>query len=418
MMRTVLHSARGDPNHVRFAGMAADGPTFRLEPPRLRTIEEASERRHATWFELFFDLVFVAAIAELGAGLSHDPSAAVFGRFAGLFVAVVWVWVGFTMYANRFDTDDLIYRLAKATAALAVAAIAIEIPRLMEGHGGAVGFAVGYAVVRFLLVALYLRARLHVRGEGRRLIDEYAGTFAFTAVLWLASVFVPEPYRFVMWGAALAIDLAVPPFAWRTLEGNTVVVSHLTERFGTFFIVVLGESIASVVAAVAGLVFSFEAWVVAGTCFFAALCLWWIYFDLADTSVLGRGVLGLVYLYAHFPLFAGLAAYGAGTKLAITHADDAALEAGARWAQAGGIAAFALALAMLHMGAEWTSPRDRTFIGRLVLAALMIALAAAGGAISPLAFVALLAAAVLGQLLVEAFTFPTGAASVYEPAPG
>jgi low temperature requirement protein LtrA len=397
--------------------MAASGPTFRLEPPRLRTIEEASER-HATWFELFFDLVFVAAIAELGAGLSRDPSGAGFARFAGLFVAVGWAWTGFTLYANRFDTDDLIYRLAKATAALAVAAVAIEIPRLIEGHGGAVGFAVGYAVVRSLLVALYLRARRHVRGEGRRLIDEYAGTFGFTAGLWLASVFVPEPYRFVMWGLALAIDLAAPPFAWRTLEGTPVVVSHVTERYGTFFIVVLGESIASVVAGVAGLVFSFEAWVVAGTSFFSALCLWWIYFDLADTSVLGRGVLGLVYLYAHFPLLGGVAAFGAGTKLAITHADDAALEAGARWAQAGGIAAFALALAIFHMGAEWTSPRDRAFLGRLVLAALMTVLAAAGGAISPLAFAVLIFAAVLGQLLVEAFTFPTGAASVYEPAPG
>src|SRR2546423_846158 len=195
--------------------------------------------------------------------------------------------------------------------------------------------------MRSLLVALYLGARRHVRGGGRRLIDEFAGTFGFTAGLWLASVFVPEPYRFVMWGVALAIDLAVPPFAWRTLEGTPVVVSHLTERYGTFFIVVLGESIASVVAGVAGLAFSFEAWVVAGTCFFTALCLWWIYFDLADTSVLGRGVLGLVYLYAHFPLLGGVASFGAGTKLAIMHADDAALEVGARWAQAGGIAAFA-----------------------------------------------------------------------------
>jgi Bacterial low temperature requirement A protein (LtrA) len=129
----------------------------------------------------------------------------------------------------------------------------------------------------------------------------------------------------------------------------------------------------------------------------------------------GRGMLGLVYLYAHNPLFPGVAAFGAGTRLAIVHAADPALEAGARWALAGGIAAFALALAILHLGAEWTSLRDRTFIGRLVLAAVLIALAAIGGGISPVAFVLLVAGAVLGQLLLEAFTFPTGAASVLAP---
>ncbi|MFL5905973.1 MAG: low temperature requirement protein A [Solirubrobacterales bacterium] len=390
--------------------------TFRLEPPRLRTLEDTSEARHATWFELYFDLVFAAALAELAAGLAKDPSVSGFAKFAGLFVAVEWAWAGFTFYANRFDTDDLIYRLAKSGAALVIAAIAIQIPHVMEGSGGTAAFAVGYAVVRFLLVGLYFRARLHVFGEGRRLIDFLLVTFSFTASMWVVSAFVPGPYRFVLWGLALAIDYGSLPFAWATLEGPRVVVSHITERFGTFFIVVLGGSVVAVVAAVAGLEFSVEAWVIAGACFVIALCLWWIYFDLADTSVVGRGMLGLIYLYGHIPLFPGIGAFGAGTKLAILHAGDPALEAGARWALAGGIASFALALAILHLGAEWTSLRDRTFIGRIVLAVVLVALAAFGGAISPLAFVLLVAGAVLGQLLLEAFTFPTGAASVLEPA--
>jgi uncharacterized membrane protein YoaK (UPF0700 family) len=109
-------------------------------------------------------------------------------------------------------------------------------------------------------------------------------------------------------------------------------------------------------------------------------------------------------------------AFGAGTKLAILEADAAGLEAATRWALAGGIASFALALAALHLGAEWTSRRDPTFLGRLVLAIVLILLAAFGGALSPVAFVALVLGAVLGQLLLEAFTFPTGAASVLQPA--
>jgi low temperature requirement protein LtrA len=390
-------------------------PTFRLEPPRLRTTADPGEERHATWFELYFDLVFVAAVGELASALARDPSAPVFARFAALFVVLAWAWAGFTFYANRFDTDDLIYRLAKSGAMLAIAALAVNLHRVMAGQGGTVGFAAGYVVVRSLLVALYIRARLHVRGPGRDLINIYIANFSLTTGLWLLSIFLPEPYRFVLWGLALVIDLATPPRAWPALAGAPIVVSHLTDRFGTFFIIVLGASVVGVVAGVAGFVFSFESWVVAGVCFVIALSLWWIYFDLADTSVLGRGVLGLVYVYGHFPLLGGVAAFGAGTELAITHATGPSLEAGVRWALAGGIAAFALSLSLFHIGAEWTSLRDRTFLGRILLAAVATTLAAVGGGIAPLAFVALVAAAVIAQLLLEAFTFPVGAASVWEP---
>ena len=64
------------------------------DPPRLRTLEDAGDERHATWLELFFDLVFVVAIAQLADGLAEDPSLRGFLIFAGLFVAVWWAWVG------------------------------------------------------------------------------------------------------------------------------------------------------------------------------------------------------------------------------------------------------------------------------------------------------------------------------------
>lgn len=390
-------------------------PTFRIDPPRLRTLAESDEERHATWFELYFDLVFAAAVAQLANALSQDPSGAVFARFVGLFVVVAWASMGFVFYANRFDTDDLIYRLAKSCAMLAIAAVAVNLRRVMAGHGGAVGFAVGYVIVRSLLIALYVRARHHIHGAGRRMTDVYIACFSFTTGLWFVSIFVPGPFRYVLWGVALAIDLAVPPRAWRQLPGAPIVVSHLTERFGTFFIIVLGESVVGVVSGVAGFEFSVESWILASACFLIALCMWWIYFDLADTSVLGRGVLGVVYIYAHLPLLAGVAMFGAGTKLAITHAADPTLGAAARWALGGGIAAFALALALLHMGAEWTSLRDRTFLGRIVLAVFAVGLACGGGGLAALTFVLLLVGGVLGQLMLEAFTFPAGAASIWEP---
>jgi low temperature requirement protein LtrA len=393
------------------------GGTFRLEPPRLRTTADPREERHATWFELFFDLVFAAAVSRLGAAVAHDPSGPVLARFVALLVVIIWAWILYTLYANRFDTDDLIFRLAKSAAMLAIAAIAVNVPRVMAGHGGTVGFAVGYVAVRVLLLALYARAWRHVHGDGRRLSAVYLVGYGFTTGMWLASIFTPSPVREVLWALAMLIDLAIPVPAWRTLKGATVVISHLVERFGTFFIIVLGESVSAAVAGVAGFEFTLQSWIVGGLCFVVALTLWWIYFDLTDTSVVGRGALGLVFVYAHFSLLAGVAGFGEGSKLVIMGAPAPSVGAGARWAMAGGVAAFALSLAAIHLGAEWTSLRDPTFVSRIVLAAVGLTLAAAGGAIAPLAFAGLLAAAVLGQLGFEASTPRSGARTPWAPAP-
>jgi low temperature requirement protein LtrA len=392
------------------------GGTFRLEPPRLRTTADPREERHATWFELFFDLVFVAAVSQLGAALARDPSEAVFARFAALFVVIFWAWILYTLYANRFDTDDLVFRLGKSGGMLAIAAIAVNLPRLMEGHGGGIPFAACYVILRTFLIALYARARYHLRGEARTLAETYIAGYSFTTALWLVSIFLSSPVRYVLWGVAMVIDLAVPTRAWRTLTGATVVISHLTDRFGTFFIIVLGESVVAAVAGVAGFEFTAGSWIIAGVGFVMTLCLWWIYFDLADTSVVGRRALGLIFVYAHFLLLAGVAAFGEGTKIAIIHGAQPSLSAGARWALAGGVAAFALSLAVIHLGAEWTSLRDRTFVARLSLTALAMILAAAGGGIAPVAFVGLVAAALLGQLLLGAVTPRSGAATIVQPA--
>src|ERR1700761_8548521 len=161
------------------------GGTFRLEPPRLRTTADPREERHATWFELFFDLVFVAAVSQLGGALALDPSAAVFPRFAALFVVVVWAWVLYTLYANRFDTDDLIFRLAKSGAMVAIATIAVNLHQAMNGRGGTVAFAAAYVVLRSLLIGLYVRARRHVTGQGRKLADTYVVGYSARTALWI-----------------------------------------------------------------------------------------------------------------------------------------------------------------------------------------------------------------------------------------
>src|SRR5919197_5618673 len=134
-----------------------DGFQRFLEPPRLRTASaELYEERHATWLELFLDLVFVVAIAELGTSFAQHVSARGFLVYLGLFVPIVWAWAGFTFYATRFDTDDLVYRLLTLLGMFAVAGLASTVPDAL--HGGQIGFALSYACIRIVIVLLYGRA--------------------------------------------------------------------------------------------------------------------------------------------------------------------------------------------------------------------------------------------------------------------
>jgi hypothetical protein len=79
-------------------------------PSGAMAMTERVRPRTATWPELFFDLAFALVVAELAAGLRDDRTLHGVLVFAGLFSSVWWAWAGFTFYANRFDTDDVVYR--------------------------------------------------------------------------------------------------------------------------------------------------------------------------------------------------------------------------------------------------------------------------------------------------------------------
>src|SRR3712207_1057464 len=133
-----------------------------LRPPRLRTTleeGETSDLRHATWMELFYDLVFVVAVSALDGRLSDDYSPAGILQFVCLFVPVWGAWVGHTIYSARFDTDDLVHRHGTAAMMLAAAAMAVQIPSALEG--GSAGFAAAYVCARVVLLLLYARSEEH-----------------------------------------------------------------------------------------------------------------------------------------------------------------------------------------------------------------------------------------------------------------
>jgi low temperature requirement protein LtrA len=151
-----------------------------LRPPQLRTLDADQDERHATWLELFFDLVFVISIAEVVHTLEDYRSLADFAGTAGLFVAVWWAWVGYTVYADRFDTDDLLHRVLVLAGMLAVIAMALSVHDAL--HGGSARFALAFVAVRGIVLLLNARARRHA-AAARPLLNLYLTAFSIGASL-------------------------------------------------------------------------------------------------------------------------------------------------------------------------------------------------------------------------------------------
>jgi low temperature requirement protein LtrA len=369
-----------------------------LDPPRLRTVEEGFEERHATWLELFFDLVFVVAVAELGQNLTRDPTLDGFLQYVGLFIPVIWAWAGFTFYANRFDTDDLTYRLLILLAMFGVAALATNTLNAVAEGGR--NFAVAYIGVRLVLLALYARAMRHL-GRARPFAAVYFTAFSVGVLIWLASLLVSPPGRWWLWALALAIEFCVPFYAWGKVPGAPVDPRHLPERFGLFTIIVLGESLLSVVLGVAHTTWEVDAGFAAAGGFLAAAALWWIYFDFLDESVVTRGrISGLVFTFAHFPVLIGIATAGVGVKLEILAAAGERRYEDTGWIVCAGVAICMVGLAAIHLA---TPPMlfDADVAARLVTAALALVLLAMSFSLPPLVAVWALAGLLTAQVVLE-----------------
>ena len=384
-----------------------------VRPPRLRAGEEDPERR-ATWFELFFDLAFVAAIASLARAFEAMPTPAGLVRSAGLFVPIWWAWVIFTYYADRFDTDDLLHRALMALGMVGVAEIAVSLDSV--GRGGDVAFVVAYLAVRAVPVALYLRAGRH-DPLGRLIALQYGSGSLVAAAVWVTSLAIAPPLRYWLWALAVGIELSLPLLRYRTQRRLPPSVSHIPERFGLFTIIVLAQAIVDVTAAVATGRGGTRATAVAILSFLMALCVWWVYFDFVPARMVGGASrLHFLYTFGHAPLLAGIVSLAVGTTAAVEHAGAAHLDTAARWALGGGVGCFLLATGVLHLGAM-RDARPLPAISRLVLGVASVAVAALWNAAPPVALVATLAGILAVEVVLDVLSSPGEPAATVTPSP-
>ena len=304
--------------------------------PDIRYIRPRGREQRATFFELFFDLVYVFAVTQLshhllGAGLTWTAAA----QTALMLIAVYWAWNYTTWMANWFDPDTNAVRLILIVVMLASLLMAVAIP---EGFGArALLFAasyVGLQVARNAFVVVVTPP-----GPFNQNFRQILTWSVLSAPLWIAGGIIDDA-RWPLWLIALGVDLAGPLVRfWLPGWGSTphrlweIDGNHFAERFELFVIIALGESIVltGVTASNAGL--SASVTVALGLAFVSSTALWWLYFSGTARILVDRisgsrvdevGALGRdVFTYLHLPIIAGIVLMAVGDELVIAHPNEA-----------------------------------------------------------------------------------------------
>lgn len=267
-----------------------------------------SDTRHATWLELFFDLVFVAVIGVITHDLAHTHEGHIgieqLVRFPLVFIPVWWVWMTHTLYANRFDKDDREHRLFSL---LVMAAVVLLSTFAEDSLGdGFVNFVSIYALVRLLLAWQYWSVH---RESGRDIVfaKDMSAAIGVGAAVSLSAVAFEGSLKFCLFYLGLLIDAGWQIAVRDKLSSRPVDRAHLVERIGLLAIIILGESMIAMVASLDHDNWNLPDVLSAATGFLLIGAIWWIYFD--SFPILERAkrlTTGNALIFTHLLLCMGL----------------------------------------------------------------------------------------------------------------
>lgn len=309
------------------------------------------------WMELLFDLVFVAFVGQLAHGIHGDPGWSEIATFVLLFFPAWWAWVNIVAVVNLLP--DLTARglgLSMLTAMAAASLMAAAAPEALGDRAWA--FSLANAALRVVLLVLWLhRQRLASGAAPLWRIWVYNGG---TAALWVLAAVLPLDAAAVVWVIAISVEVVMVAVSAR-LQPDTGIaginVEHAAECLGLFVVIVLGESVFTIVTRVSAL-WSPGAWLTGALGFLMVALLGWTFFQYGigtlnaglERLTLKRDFGGIVLtaLFLPFLLVVGVAGMAGAISTAIATPFDA-LPIGSGVTLGGGLALFYLTNAVVSL---------------------------------------------------------------------
>ncbi|MFD1929522.1 low temperature requirement protein A [Sporosarcina siberiensis] len=270
--------------------------------------------KRVMWLELFFDLIFVAAIAKATRVLLHLENGVIpleyLFKFALIFIPIWWSWVGHTLYTNRFGEEKLSHRLFMIVQMFFMVMLTASLSPDFDSYY--IPFLIGYIGVRFVTSLQYIYTIRDVHGGEREVAKRLGFGFLIGISISLSSLFFDTWVRYFLLYLGIFVDILVPILNRQYLKRVPVNTPHLLERFGLLTIIVFGESIVSLVA-----IFETEAflWSEVSLIFLAFLLIitmWWQYFDNLEKKIDKEAVTsGQVIIYGHLFILMSLSLFAA-----------------------------------------------------------------------------------------------------------
>lgn len=270
--------------------------------------------KRVQWLELFFDLIFVAAIAKAIHVLLHLEDGVIpweyLFKFVLIFIPIWWSWVGQTLYTNRFGEDRLSHRLFMILQMFFMVVLTASLSPDFDSYY--VPFLIGYAGVRIVTALQYIYTIRFVHGPNRTLAKHLGFGFLIGISISLLSVFFDSWLRYFLLYLGIFIDLLIPILSRKHLRKVPVNTPHLLERFGLLTIILFGESIVSLVAIFETEAFLWSEVVLIFLAFLLIIAMWWQYFDNLEKKIDKEAVTsGQVIIYGHLFILMSLSLFAA-----------------------------------------------------------------------------------------------------------
>jgi low temperature requirement protein LtrA len=215
-----------------------------------------------------------------------------------------------------------------------------------------------------VVALLWLLAARGDSPEYRRSSRLFVSGTAACAVLLAGSALLPSGARVWAWGSIDVVYLAgFGALTLTALPGEAAaltITDALIERFGLFTIIVLGETLTNVAGGLSDRPIGALTLTVGLVAIVVGFGAWWTYFDFAGHRE-ARPTLSanLLWLLAHLPLTAAIAALGAAMVSLIAHAHDGRTPTATAWVLCAGTAVVLCATMLVAASLQvWRDDRD------------------------------------------------------------
>ena len=200
------------------------------------------------WIELFYDLIFVAALLIFSVAVGHvHPSSGIIWLVL-VFAALWWVWFTTTLCANRFHMVDLRHRLLLLFQMLVIVLMAME--ARVSVVGDSAYLAAEYGFLLLTVGFMYFRAARRSGSSDRGYAMRLAILNAVTAACFFVAAPIPEIGRLILSAVAVVLLIASIAMLQRTDDFSGIDEEHLLERMGAFTLIVCGEAFVEIAISV------------------------------------------------------------------------------------------------------------------------------------------------------------------------